>query len=304
MTKQTIGKQKLFIITGPTAIGKSSLSIEVAKQIDAEIISCDSMQVYRGLDIGTGKITKNEMHGVRHHLIDIVDPSEEYSVARFVEDSKKAIEDISRRGKKVVLCGGTGLYINALLNNYNFASAQKSIKTREVLSKRPTEELYQELLMVDDYSAKKISKNDRKRIIRALEIFYETSEKKSEIATKSSECKYDYRLIVLSKNRELIYGGIGKRVDQFFEDGLLDEVKRLIKFCDFQSMQAIGYKETVQHLNGLISFDELKEKIKQNSRRYAKRQLTYFRGMKTEKIWIEDNFLPVMRGIVSDFYEK
>jgi len=297
-----VEKQKLFIITGPTAVGKSSLSIDVAKHIDAEIISCDSMQIFKGLDIGTGKIKIDEMQGVKHHLIDIVDVWGEYSVAQYVLDAKSVIEDIQKSGKKVVMCGGTGLYINALLNNYNFANAKKSNTMRDILQKKPLSELYQMLTEADFESTKNISPNDEKRIIRALEIFHETNEKKSEKATANEESEYDYKLIILSKRRDLLYEGINKRVDKFFDDGLLDEVKRLIGHKNCQAMQAIGYKETIQHLEGKLTLGELKEKIKQNSRRYAKRQLTYFRGMKTEKLWLEDENINDLRGIVSEFY--
>lgn len=284
--------KKLLIICGPTAVGKSALALSLAKQLNTEIISCDSMQVYKGLNIGTAKPDINEQQQVKHHLIDIIPPDKDFSVFEYVENCSRIIEQFNKCNKTPLIVGGTGLYINSLLFSYNFS---KSDKNEEIRKKLETDlqtygndYLYQKLAEVDKKSAEVLHKNDVKRIIRALEIYYTLGAPKSELV-KKSESKYEYLLIGLNTDREELYKKINLRVDLMIENGLVDEVKNLLnsgcsKSC--QSMQAIGYKEIVGYLDGEYSLQTAIEKIKQYSRNYAKRQLTYFKSI-PGIIWID-----------------
>jgi len=279
-------KPKIVIISGPTAIGKSNVSVEVAKRFEGEVISADSMQIYKGLDVGTGKITKSEMQGVVHHLLDVVEPDAEFSIGDFIQRAKCLIGEICARNKLPIIVGGTVFYLNGLLSGFNFASSPKDQKIRDEL-KRQAEQmggefLYNKLLEVDSESAKKIDKNDLKRTIRALEIFYTTGKPKSEVATFSN-CDYDFKFICLTEDREALYDRIERRVDKMIEHGLVDEVKKFYHLKDCQSMQAIGYKELVEHFDGVTSLVEAIDKIKLNSRHYAKRQMTFLRSLKFDK---------------------
>jgi len=293
-------KQKLLIITGPTGIGKSSIAVDLAIKLGGEIISCDSMQIYKGLDIGTGKIMKNEMRGVPHHMLDIVDLDKEYSVGRFKKDAARVIEDIANRGRLPIIVGGTGLYIQALLGGMELGGVVKDEAYREELGKLGKEELYDMLNEVDSEAADKISINDTKRVIRALEIFKLTGRKKSEIERedkKKSEndmaCEYDYLCIVLEKDREGLYARIEKRVDGMVSGGLVAEARglydRFLGARDCQFMAAIGYKELFEYFDGAMDLDKAIQMIKQNSRRYAKRQITFFKHMKINKVFVDVN---------------
>ena len=287
-------KKPLIIITGPTAVGKTDLSISLAKKIGGEIISADSMQVYRGLDIGSAKITTEEMDGVFHHLIDILDFDEEFNVFLFKELAEKSIEDIYSRGNIPIICGGTGFYIQALLYDVSFSKEDNS-KIRAELEKRVDNEgaevLYKELQEIDPKSAEIIHPNNVKRIIRALEYFKLNGKLFSEHneTEKQKESPYNFMYFVIDDDRELLYQRINKRVDVMLSKGLVDEVKKLYEKglrIGMTSAEGIGYKQLLPYLEGEISLDEATEKIKQDSRHYAKRQLTWFRREK-ETIWVD-----------------
>ncbi len=292
---------KLVIITGPTAVGKSAIAIDSAIKYGGEIVGADSMQIYKKMDIGTGKVTKAEMRGISHHIIDIVMPDEEYSVGRYVTEARNDIDEITKRGKIPILVGGTGLYINSLIFNHTFAGTSKDEAIRDRLKEEAQrdglEKLYLKLLSVDPQSAAKINKNDSKRIIRALEIYEITGKPRSEFKDEYKEI-YDYLLLVLHDERESLYKRINARVDKMFDNGLIDEVRGLYNYKEYNSMQAIGYKEVIDYLDGKISLEEAKECVKQNSRRYAKRQMTFFRGMKAEKRFID------IKDDIKDLIEK
>ena len=291
MLQKNSVKQKIVIITGPTAIGKSDFAVECALKFNGEIISADSMQIFKKLNIGTGKITCSEMKGIKHHLLDFLDPSERYSVGQYVQDCTKAIEEILSRNKLPIIVGGTALYINALINGMNFSDAKQSEtvrnKWKEIASQNGIEFVYNHICKIDSASAEKINPNDLKRIIRAIEIFEVTGKKKSESAT-SCECPYDYLLLIINDERTNIYSRINARVDKMVKLGLKDEVLALQNYENFQSMQAIGYKQYLDFFNGkYTTAEETIDEIKKLSRNYAKRQLTFLRGMNaTNKNWI------------------
>ncbi|MBR2500464.1 MAG: tRNA (adenosine(37)-N6)-dimethylallyltransferase MiaA [Clostridia bacterium] len=279
-------KKKIIVIAGPTATGKTKLSIDIAKAYGGEIVSSDSVQIYKRLDIGSAKPTKEEMSGITHHLIDILEPYESFSVADFVERAKDSIEDILSRGKLPIVVGGTGLYISSLVDNVSFSAAETDHTLRGELNKRAETEgvlaLYEELKKTDPVAAENIHPNNIKRVIRALEIYYQTGKTMTEHNTisKLTESPYDAKMYALSSDRELIYERINKRVDIMVKDGLLEEVSALLESGitkDMQSMQAIGYKEIIAYLEGDLSKDAAIDLVKQNSRHYAKRQLTWFK---------------------------
>ncbi|MHC1682851.1 MAG: tRNA (adenosine(37)-N6)-dimethylallyltransferase MiaA [Clostridiaceae bacterium] len=292
-------KNKLMIIAGPTAVGKTNISIKCAKMLNGEIISADSMQIYKYMDIGSAKITEDEMEGISHHLIDFVEPEDPYSVAQFKDDAEKSIDIISSKNKLPMIVGGTGLYINSLIYNYDFANSDKDEKYREELNNLADEkgkEYVHEMLKDVDYSSyERLSPNDLKRIIRALEIYKLTGKNISEYYENQQpfEIPYDLKYYVLTMNREALYDRINKRVDIMLERGLIEEVTSLKEkgySADLQSMKGIGYKEILQYLDKEISLEEAISKIKQGSRNYAKRQLTWFRK-DPRAIWIDkDNF--------------
>ena len=283
-------KIKTLVITGPTAVGKSDAAVTAALQLDGEVISADSMQIYKGMDIGTGKIKPSEMCGVPHYMIDVASPDEDYSVGRYVFEARAAVEDVARRGKLPIIVGGTGLYINSLLLSHSFAGTPKNEQIRSSLKQFAAENgadaLHARLKEVDPISAQTIMASDVKRVIRALEIFYSAGKPKSELSDEATEPVYDYKLIVLSDDREELYDRINKRVDKMIECGLVDEVKKLYKYKDCNSMQAIGYKEIIAYLEGSSTLTDAVEIVKQSSRRYAKRQMTFFRGMKLNKVFL------------------
>ncbi len=276
-------RQKLLILTGPTAIGKSDAAVEYALKTGCNVISSDSMQVYRGLDIGTGKITKQEMHGVKHYMIDVADPDEDYSVGRYVSEAEKII---GLQELPPIICGGTGLYVTSLVLGSDFGGVGKDEalrnKWKDILSEKGKQYVYEFLEKIDPVSAAKISVNDTKRVIRAIEIYEMTGVPKSKLVSENNS-KYDAKTVILyDDDRDALYKRINARVDKMFASGLIEEVESLIKYEDCGSMQAIGYKETIEFLKGKISKEEAIEKVKQNSRNYAKRQITYFKGMKIE----------------------
>ena len=272
----------VLCIVGPTAVGKTKMSIELAKQLNGEIISGDSMQIYRGMDIGTAKATMDERQGIPHHLIDEKNPDEPYSVAAFQQTVRAKMEEIKSRGKLPIIVGGTGLYIKSVLYDYEFAGESESKEIDEAkYGHLSNEELHAKLAAVDEAGAKDIHPNNRKRVIRALEIYETSGVKKSEMIEKQEhKMIYDACLIGLTDDRNVLYDRINKRVDTMYETGLVEEVKALFDEgipAESQSIRAIGYKELYDYFKGLISLEESKELIKRNSRRYAKRQYTWFK---------------------------
>lgn len=281
-------KEKLIILTGPTAVGKTAASIELAKRLDGEIISADSMQVYRGMDIGTAKITREEMQGVPHHLIDIIEPDEEFNVIIFKELAKKAVEDIHSRGKVPIVVGGTGFYIQALCYDVDFASYDEAEQERvrqtlnDELERCGSLYMHKKLEELDPASAAAIHMNNTKRMLNAIEFFMLTGKKISEHNEEqhSRSSPYDLYYFVLNDARESIYQRIDQRVDQMMDMGLLDEVRELMnKGYDLsdQSMLGLGYKEIFDHLSGLTTLDEAIRLIKRDTRHFAKKQLTWFK---------------------------
>lgn len=276
-----MSKRKIFVLTGPTAIGKSDVAVEFALKTGCSVISADSMQVYRGLNIGTGKITHAEMRGVPHYMIDVANPDEEYSVGRYVSEAEKVIEKMS---SPPIVVGGTGLYITSLVCGNDFGGAGTDDGIREkwkgILEEKGKEYVYEYLKKIDPLSAAKISINDAKRVIRAIEIYEITGRPKSQSVAESND-KYESKTVILyDDDRDALYKRINDRVDKMFASGLIDEVESLIRYENCRSMQAIGYKEVVEYLKGRISKQAAIEQVKQNSRNYAKRQLTYLKGMK------------------------
>ena len=288
-------KPKVIVIVGPTASGKTSLSIELAKKINGEIVSCDSMQIYKDMDIGSAKPTKEEMQGIKHYIIDEVLPTERFSVARYKQEAEWAIEEILQKGKTPIVVGGTGLYANSLIYGIEYEDIKLDEKYREELMKiaetqEGLEKLYEEAKKIDEKAMEKISSNDKKRIIRILEIYKATGKNKTEqeIQSRKNEVKYDYKVFGINIERPILYERINKRVDIMLEQGLIDEVKKLIKkYSEFPTaMQAIGYKEIVQYLNNELTKEEAIDKIKQETRRYAKRQITWFKRIENLK-WLD-----------------
>lgn len=274
---------KVIAIVGPTAVGKTSLSIELAKQFNGEIISGDSMQVYRGLDIGTAKVTAEEMEGIPHHLIDVRDVDESYSAADFQKAARKAIQEISDRGKLPIIVGGTGLYIQSLLWDYKLGNEGEleddslRAKYEAFAEENGNLALWEKLQLTDPLAAEKIHCNNRKKMIRALEVFELTGHSILEPKEQPKEF-YDSFLIGLNTDRSILYQRINQRVDLMVEQGLLEEAKNLAKNPTVQAAQGIGYKEFFPYLSGGSSLEAALEEVKLHSRRYAKRQLTWFRN--------------------------
>lgn len=285
-------KEKLIVLIGPTAVGKTNVSIELAKKLNGEIISGDSMQIYKGMDIGTAKIKPEETEGVPHYLIDIKDPTESFSAAEFQQLVRPLITDILQRGKLPLIVGGTGLYIQSVIFDYQFPKARQNGMIRPALEKTANEigyeALYEELKKIDPISAKSIHPHNVRRVIRALEYYYETGKPMSEKKENGQHLLYDVALIGLTMKREVLYERINKRVDSMVKEGLIQEVKSLYDrgIRDCQSIQAIGYKEIYEYFDGLITLEEAIEKLKKHSRRYAKRQLTWFRN-KMDVKWFD-----------------
>lgn len=275
---------KIIVICGPTASGKSALAIELAKKLDTEIISADSLAIYKGLDIGTAKPTKEEQSEVKHHLIDVVDAKSSFSVSDYENLALPIVEDLFSKGKTPIICGGTGFYINSILYKFGFGGTAQNLEIREkyqnLLETKGIDYVYDELVKVDKESAEKIHKNNVKRVIRALEIFYSTGTKKSSQDDKM-EARYPFIALTPKHDREVLYNRINMRVDKMLDDGLIDEVKGLIDNGidkTYQCMQGIGYKETYDAIIN-NDFSSLAEEIKLNTRHYAKRQITFFKRL-------------------------
>ena len=301
-------KNQVIVICGPTASGKTRLGIELAKKIDGEIVSCDSMQIYKDMTIGTAKPTEEERSEAVHHLVDFVLPSERYSVAEYKKDAENTIEQIIEKNKKPIIVGGTGLYLNSLVYGIDYPNIVTDLNYRQELeekvNKEGLESLYKEATKIDSKAIEKISPNDKKRILRILEIYHSTGKTKSEIEADSRKNgpKFDYKIFVLNMDREKLYDRINRRVDLMIENGLIEEVKTLLeKYKEFPTaMQGLGYKEVVEYLENKTSKDEMIDKIKQETRRYAKRQITWFKSYK-DAIWLDasnnDNVSIILENI-------
>ena len=305
-------KLPLIIVAGPTASGKTRLAIEIAKSFDGEIVSADSMQIYKYMDIGTAKPTAEERSQAVHHLIDFVEPDKSYSVAEYVEDAHGCIVEIISRSKMPVMCGGTGLYIDSVANDITFGETEADNAMREELrslaEKHGAEYLIKMLAEFDPVSAQRLHPNNIKRVIRAIEFYRMTgvpiSEHQEE--TKKKESRYNAVMFCLDWERETLYDRINKRVDIMMSEGLLDEVKKLRDMGytrDMQSMQGIGYKEMLEYLDGETTLDEAVEAVKQGSRRYAKRQVTWFK--RNENIhWLKpENAVDKAIEIINKIYK-
>ena len=286
-------KQKVIVIAGPTASGKTSLAIALAKKIGGEIISCDSMQIYQYMTIGTAKPTKEEQEEIQHYLIDFVPPDKRYTVSDFKIDAKNAIEKVIKKDKVPILVGGTGLYINSLIYEIDYPKIQTNQNYRQELEKMVEKEgldtLYNMACQIDAEAMKKISRNDRKRILRIIEIYHDTGKTKTqlEIESRKNEVPYCYYVFALNMPRDILYNRIEHRVDEMIKQGLIEEVKELLqKYREFPTaMQGIGYKEVTKYIDGKITKEQMIDKIKIETRHYAKRQLTWFRKNK-EIIWL------------------
>ena len=287
-------KKPLIVLTGPTAVGKTSLSISLAKAVNGEIISADSMQVYKGMDIGSAKIRKEEMQGVTHYLVDILEPEEEFHIVKFQELAKAAMEEIYAKGKIPILVGGTGFYIQAVTRDIDFTQAEQETSYREELEQlakeKGTEYLHEKLREVDPKSAENIHANNVKRVIRALEFYHQNGTPISEHneEQKQQTSPYNLAYFVLIAPREILYERIDRRVDQMMEEGLLEEVKSLReRGCHrgMVSMQGLGYKEMIDYLQGVCTLDDAVYTIKRDTRHFAKRQITWFKREK-DVIWV------------------
>lgn len=312
-------KNKMIIIAGPTASGKSEAGVRLAGRMNGSIISADSMQVYRGMDIGSAKITKEEMQGIPHELIDVADPHEEWNVVRFQKEAKEAEERIRKSGRLPILVGGTGFYIQALLYDIDFTETRKDFGFRTMLEEKAgregPESLYRLLQERDPESAAAIHPNNIKRVIRALEFSRETGEKISDHnkEQKSRPAAYDAVYFVLTMDRDRLYRRIDLRVDRMMEEGLLDEVKRLRKegFTSHDvSMQGLGYKQLLQYLDGEGTLEDAVSQIKLQTRHFAKRQLTWFRREKNV-VWVNrdefdsaDDMLDAMEKTVREKWKE
>ena len=302
--------ERIIAVVGPTATGKTALAVELAIRLGAEIISCDSVQVYRGLDIGSAKVTKEEMRDVPHHLIDVASPHSDFSCADYADAAKAAIEDIRSRGKRVIFCGGTGLYLDSVIGISGFSEAGKDELFRAGMEKKSPDELHALLTEVDPVTAAAVHKNNVKRVIRALEIFHVTGKPKSVWDEESKAIKPPYETVIIGldySDRAALYERIDRRVDVMLSDGLCDEVRALdcSEFRASTASSAIGYKELLACFDGEISLTGAIEAIKQASRNYAKRQLTWFR--RNEKVnWIlvdtlegEDKFKLIVNSAIN-----
>ena len=306
-------KIPLIILTGPTAVGKTDLSIKLSKSLNAEIISADSMQIYKYMDIGSAKVTKEEMDGVVHYMIDEVTPDVPFSVSEFQMRSEKYIEEINKKGKNVLITGGTGLYLNSLIYNMDFAKSNANNEIREKLEQELAENgidyMHEKLRGLDEEAANRIHKNNTKRVIRAIEVCMSGQKMNDFSKDLRYNEKYKPIIIVLNRDREVLYQRINKRVDIMLENGLLDEVKELLKMGytkDMISMQWIGYKEMIKYLDGEYTYDEAIEIIKRDSRRYAKRQLTWFKRYQDAKWFDLDKYqdIEILKEDIINHIEK
>lgn len=308
-----MSKKTVVVIVGPTASGKTSISIEIAKRKNGEIISADSMQIYKGMDIASAKPTSEERSRAVHHLVDFVEPTQSFSVAKYKKAAYEKIEEILSRGKLPIIVGGTGLYVDAVINNTEFLDYEQS-DIRQRLETRAQEEgievLFNELERIDPNTAERLHLNDRKRILRALEVYYSTGKTLTEQNELSHKKESDYNFLLIELNardRQYLYNRINKRVDLMMEQGLLSEAKDFFsKTVSSTAKQAIGYKELKPYLDSEISLNDAVEKLKMETRRYAKRQLTWFRKYsdRIETVYIDENE-PLKRCIeIIDNYER
>lgn len=305
-----MNKPKVIVICGPTASGKTSLSIKLAKKINGEIVSADSMQIYEDMNIGTAKPTIEEMDGVKHYLIGHVSPTIRYSVANYKKDALNAIQEIVNKGKTPIVVGGTGLYVDALVQGIDYDDIEIDMNYRneleQIANEQGLEVLYNKANQIDPEALKKISCNDKKRIIRVLEIYHSTGKTKTEqeVESRKKDNPYNFYVFAIDMDREKLYERINKRVDIMLEAGLVDEVKNVTqKYKDLPTaIQGLGYKEVIEYLNNECSYEEMVEKIKIETRHYAKRQLTWFRKNK-EIIWLngldtaENNIDVISKGV-------
>lgn len=303
---------KILVIAGPTAVGKTDISIQLAKRLNGEIISTDSMQIYKHMDIGSAKISKEEMDGVVHHLIDFVEPSNEFSVSEFQTLAKEAIEDIQSRGKLPILAGGTGLYINSVICTMNFAEGEKDETYRKELEalaiSKGNDYVHSLLKDIDEESYNSIHPNNVKRVIRALEVYKQSGKPFSAFKEENSiyTCDYDVFYYVLNMDREKLYNRINLRVDIMMDKGLIEEVKMLKDMgltANDQSMKGIGYKEILAYLSDEIDLDTAVDMVKQGSRNYAKRQLTWFKK-DPRAIFIDKDLFNNEEAIITKILEE
>lgn len=309
-------KKPLIVLTGPTAIGKTSLSISLAKAVNGEIVSADSMQVYRHMDIGSAKIRPEEMDGVRHYLVDVLEPEEEFHIVKFQKMAKEAMEEIYAKGKIPILVGGTGFYIQAVTRDIDFTEAEQEnsyrMELENLAEEKGAEYLHAMLAEVDPASAEAIHANNIKRVIRALEFYHQNGTPISahNEQQKAQESPYELAYFVLNGPREILYDRIDRRVDQMLEDGLVEEVENLRKrgcHRGMVSMQGLGYKEILAYLEGECSLEEAARILKRDTRHFAKRQLTWFRREKDviwvnkeEFNWNEESILEYMLSILRE----
>ncbi|WP_126426589.1 tRNA (adenosine(37)-N6)-dimethylallyltransferase MiaA [Brevibacillus marinus] len=279
-------QERLVVIVGPTAVGKTALSLTLAKRLGGEIISGDSMQVYRYMDIGTAKVSPAERAVVPHHLIDIVNPDEEYSVALFQQMATRLIREINQRGRLPFIVGGTGLYIEAVTHRFRFAQAEQDPQLRERLKRlaetEGVEALHRRLAQIDPVTAKRLHPNDVKRVIRAIEIYELTGKTMADFQQRAEQSPYNLYMVGLTMDRARLYERINQRVDQMIADGLVEEVRRLLERGydpSLVSLQGLGYKELIPYLQGACTLEEAVAEIKKRTRRFAKRQLSWFRRM-------------------------
>ena len=293
----------IIAVVGPTGVGKTKMSVALAKKYNAEIISCDSMQIYKKMDIGTAKPTMEERQGVPHYMIDVVKPNQRFSVAEYKKGALEAIETILAKGKVPIIVGGTGLYIDTLVYGIDYPDIETDLAYRKELEKRAETEglakLYEEAYQIDPEAMEKISSNDQKRICRVLELYQATGKTKTqlEIESRKKGVPYEYHVFALGMKREKLYERINQRVDLMIEQGLIEEVEKIWKaYSEFPTaMQGLGYKEVVAYLQKEITKQEMIDKIKMETRRYAKRQITWFKKNK-ETIWL-DGFAGVQNNI-------
>lgn len=307
MVQENCINKKILIICGPTASGKTALAVECAKLLNSEVISADSLYIYKELNVGTAKPDESEMQGVKHHLIDVCEPNQEFSVSDYKNLALPIIEDLLSKGKIPVVCGGTGFYINSILFDLSYGKSQANLEAREKYKKLAeefgNEYVYNILKELDPKTAEKLHFNDVKRVIRALEI-YESGTKKSDIVDDLTP-KYDYKAYSINFDREILYDRINLRVDKMIENGLIEEIKSLLAMGideTNQCMQGIGYKEILGYLKGEISLEDALNLIKLNTRHYAKRQITFFKRLNGLIYLTPDNTKDLAKRIVAELW--
>lgn len=310
-------KPNLLVLVGPTAVGKTKLSIEIAKAFSCEIISGDSMQVYRGMDIGTAKIQSSEMEGIPHHLIDVLNPDEPFSVAQFQDSCRQLIPEIGKRGKLPFIVGGTGLYVESVCYEYQFTDtgADEGFRSQmqNIADEEGNEALHVRLAAVDPQSAERLHPNDVRRVIRALEIYHMSGTTlSSQLESQNKQSPYNLCIIGLTMDRQMLYNRIEQRIDEMMDAGLVDEVRSLLGrgfTRNLISMQGLGYKEMLEHLEDGVPLEDAVTKLKRDTRRFAKRQLSWFRHMK-DISWVDvtdhKNFsgnLEAVRAIIAGKFQ-